>query len=85
LIDSAEFRVQFQTDVVNRLSTLGPNECIFLQDDLSRNTINGISQSLDGRVDMALFSEDKDHDQVDFSFLLKFFVKGNEILVLRKF
>jgi len=84
LVGSAKFGVQLQTNVVNRLATPIPDEGIFFQDDLSRDTVDCVTQSLDGRIDVTFFSEHEDHDQVDFSFLFKVFVKRNEIPVLIK-
>ena len=83
MVNSAKFGVELQADVVDLLSAFVVDESIFFEDDLGRDAEDGVAQSLDSRVYVALFARHQDHDQVDFSFLFEIFVERNEILFLR--
>jgi len=81
LVDTSKFRVEFETNVVNCLRAFRTDHGVFLEDNLSRNLVNGVAHGFDHGIDVTLFAPDDDHDHVRLSFLCELVKERNEIFL----
>ena len=81
LVDSSQLGVDLQTDVVNGLRALGANGRVLPEDNLRRDPIDCVAQSLDARVDCVVLHGHDDHDHVRLLGHRELLVQSHKLLL----